>query len=608
MKLYYNPLDKACKSVVGAIGQGERLSLWVYEFMDGSPCPFEGTAELILTRDGGATVTLPMEKEGDHYALGLEFPSTGLYFYYFKFDGRIFSRGRLQEGEFSKEARPWQLTVCKKGYRTPEWLKGGVIYQIFPDRFCQGDGPIPLKNSTRRMRRWGEQPEFRPNEAGEVLNHDFFGGNLKGIDEKLSYLHALGVTAIYLNPIFEAFSNHRYDTGDFFKIDELLGTVGDFRSLAQNAEKMGIKLILDGVFNHVGADSVYFNRYGKYPCLGAFQSENSPYFSWFRFHRFPEDYDCWWGIKTLPAVNENEPSYREFLFGENGVLRYWLRYGIGGFRLDVVDELPDDFLKEMRETVKHAAPEAVLLGEVWEDASDKISYGERKKYLQGEELDGVMNYPLKDAIIEFAARGNCEKLRETVFSLVDHYPKDALDLAMNILSTHDTPRILSVLGGISWDKEKAAQTKLTGFAKKNAEDKLKMAALLQFTLPGVPCIFYGDETGMEGGPDPLCRGCFPWNDLRQDLIGFYKRLGALRAKFRDVFGKGSYREIYAKGGMFFFERKLDDKSVYIYVNNSPEKYYAELFEPLWDELAGKAFGQSLSVAPYSYGIFSNYEP
>ncbi len=611
MRLYYNPLDLACKSIVGAVEQKSRLDLRVFEYPDGDDF-FAGEMQLVFFRDGEGPVRFPMQKKENCFSISLKIPKTGLYFYYFTVPGRIFSRGRLQEGTFSGAPAPWQLTVYRKGFRTPDWLKGGVLYQIFPDRFRRfGELPSEGENGKRRMRRWGDLPDFRPNERGEVLNNDFFGGNLKGIEEKLDYLSSLGVTAIYLNPIFEAFSNHRYDTGDFFKIDELLGTVGDFRSLVESAGRRGIRLILDGVFNHVGADSVYFNRFGNYPTLGAFQSPDSPYFSWFSFREFPEKYDCWWGIETLPAIRENDRSYREFLFGENGVLRHWLRFGIGGFRLDVVDELPDGFLRELRQCVKNESPDAAILGEVWEDASDKISYGVRRQYLQGEELDGTMNYPLKDAILDFAVTGNCERLRETLFSLLDHYPKEALDLAMNVLSTHDTPRILSLLGRKTFDaakKEEAASVRLSGVERQRAEEKLKMAALLQFTLPGVPCVYYGDENGMEGGPDPLCRGCFDWEHLRENLIGYYRKLGKIRAEHREIFAKGTYREIFAAGGILVFERALAGNSLYVYVNNSAQKFTISLDRPLFEEFAEIRLEGTLSVEGYSYGLLSEIVP
>ncbi len=604
MTVYFNSLDPACKSTVGAIERGKTLTLRLFFYGEQQNLP--DAAELLLCKDGEEVLTFPMQKMQDFFEISLKFSKNGLYFYAFLVEGKRLSCGRLQEGTWGGE-KMWQLTVYETGFQTPEWLKGGVIYQIFPDRFCRDKSVGFDDHGGRRvLKKWGDTPEFRPNEAGKVLNNDFFGGNFKGIQGKIEYLKSLGVTAIYLNPIFEAYSNHRYDTGDFFKFDELLGTVGDFQALVHAANSAGIELILDGVFNHVGADSVYFNRFGTYPSLGAYQSKKSPYFSWFHFIEYPNSYDCWWQIDTLPAVNKSDPKYRKFLFGKDGVLRYLLGLGVKGLRLDVVDELPDDFLKELRKTVKKTDQNAVLLGEVWEDASDKISYQKRREYFQGEELDGVMNYPLKDAIVGFAVTGNCEALRETLARLIDHYPKDALDVCMDLLSTHDTPRILTVLGGLNCDvdKETASKMRLTGTQRQLAENRLKIAATLQFTLPGVPCIYYGDENGMEGGKDPFCRACFDWEHLREDLVGFYRKLGEIRQKHRAVFAQGVYREIYADGGIFAFERKFEDKAVYVIVNHSSGKFYAELDKPFFEELSETNYASHFNIEPHTVAVLS----
>ena len=549
-----------------------------------------------------------MKRETDGFSLSLCFHEVGLYFYHFEIDGAKFKRGVLRRGVFDGCACDWQITVFDEDYTTPAWFKGGVMYQIFPDRFYRADGQYPIKEGKYLRNDWGGLPSFRPDSNGKIKNNDFFGGNLNGVREKLGYLKDLGVTVIYFNPIFEAFSNHRYDTGDYMKIDCLLGTEEDFDALVQEAERFGIRIILDGVFNHTGDNSRYFNKFGEYDSVGAYQSVDSPYADWYKFKEFPDLYECWWGIKILPEINEQSASYQEFIMGENGVLKKWLRHGIGGYRLDVADELPDFFLKKLRKTVKETKPDAVIIGEVWEDASNKISYDVRREYLQGYELDSVMNYPLKDGIINFIRTGMTYMLRETIAMLLDNYPKQTLDSLMNILGSHDTPRILTVFGGEEChDKEEMAVRFLSNEERRKAKDLLKMAAVLQFTLPGVACIYYGDEAGMEGYQDPFCRRCFPWDNIDTELHDFYKKLGNIRAgEFREIFAEGTYGEVFADTGCIVFYRQYAEKSIVVFVNRGSCKYSLH-FDGTWKELLSEeVFEGKYTVDSNSFGILTKY--
>ena len=416
----------------------------------------------------------------------------------------------------------------------------------------------------------------------------------------------MGVTIIYLNPIFEAASNHRYDTSDYMKIDPILGSKEEFEEFVEEAKNQGIKVILDGVFNHTGDNSVYFNKYGKYPSIGAYQSKDSPYYSWYSFQEFPEKYSSWWGIDILPEVNEESEDYQNFIFGNDGVLKTWLKSGIGGYRLDVADELPDFFLKKLRKSVKSEDKDAIIIGEVWEDASDKIAYSKRREYLQGFELDSVMNYPLKDAIIAYIKTQDEQLLLKTVRKLIDHYPKQTLDCLMNILGTHDTARILTVLGGIiCQNKEEMASEKayLGEKERQKAIDKLKMAALIQFTLPGVPCVYYGDENGMEGHIDPFCRQCFDWEHLNDDLIHYYKKLGKIRNDYKEIFKDGNFVELIAENGFLVYERRKNKKSVTVYINNSSKGHFIGLKGNYKELFSEELKSGIISVQPYSYGIF-----
>ena len=478
------------------------------------------------------------------------------------------------------------------------------MYQIFPDRFAK-EGNMPDIKGRIPREDWGGEPSFLPNEQGKVLNNDFFGGNFQGVRSKLPYLKSLGVTTIYFNPIFEAASNHRYDTADYLKIDPYLGEKEDFEQLVEDAKNIGIRVILDGVFNHTGDDSVYFNKYGNYPSLGAYQSKKSPYYSWYSFENFPDQYSSWWGIDILPQVNEGSRSYQNFIFGDDGVLKTWINSGISGYRLDVADELPDSFLKKLRKSVKSANRDAIIIGEVWEDASDKIAYSVRRQYLQGTELDSVMNYPWKDAIISYILTENGQNLINRIRKIIDHYPKQTLDCLMNILGTHDTPRILTVLGGIPCH-DKHEMTKPSAYLspenKQKAIEKVKMAALLQFTLPGVPCIYYGDENAMEGYIDPFCRRCFNWDCLNNDLIAYYAKLGKIREEYKMIFADGEWKEIFCKNGFILYKRIKENQELYIFANNNNQSYFFEKEGTFVELLENKSFENYLHVQPYSYGI------
>jgi len=451
----------------------------------------------------------------------------------------------------------YQITVYKNDLKIPAWYQKSIMYQIFPDRFFNGneDGKIfNAKKNSLLHAHWNNSPLYiRELPSGKVLRWDFFGGNLEGVRKKLAYLKNLGVTLIYFNPVFEASSNHRYDTADYHKIDPMLGDNELFRRLCREAKNLGMNIILDGVFSHTGSDSIYFNKMGNYPSLGAYQSEDSPYRNWYRFSEYPDSYDSWWGIDTLPNVNELEPSYLEHIMtGENSVLKYWIEAGIKGWRLDVADELPPEFLKKLHAETKKQDPEAILIGEVWEDASNKMSYGERRDYLLGEELDGVINYPLRTIILDFV-RGwkSAPEVHLELMSLYENYPLQHFYSTMNLLGGHDVPRVITALGeGLAGDipphEKKALVMK-----------RLKMATLWQLTFPGVPCIYYGDEAGLEGGTDPYNRGPYPWGREDAEIMHWYRSLIALRNHY-DVLSSGSWRTLHASGSVFSYARFMEN--------------------------------------------------
>ena len=512
------------------------------------------------------------DKQSLVYEIKLSF-STGLYFYRFKIltdnGEKYILRTKGGEGRITNEGESWQLTVFSKNFKTPSDLAGGIIYQIFPDRFYNSGKTKTGVPSDRYIKTdLTSQPEHRQQNSALSLGNDYYCGDLEGIRQKLPYIASLGVSIIYLNPIFEAHSNHRYNTADYMKIDSLLGDEKDLKNLCRDAKRHGISIVLDGVFSHTGDDSVYFNRYKRYGEGGAYNSRDSKYHNWFNFKNWPDDYEAWWGVPSLPEVNEENESFAEFITGKNGVLEHWLKCGISGYRLDVADELPDSFLDKLRKAVKAKNKKAIIIGEVWEDATNKISYNARRRYLLGDQLDSVMNYPFANAIIDFAVSGDAEELLETVMTICENYPKCCLDLLMNHIGTHDTKRVLTALGGEAEngrDRDWQAAKKITAEELSLAKKRLYLAALLQYTLPGIPSLYYGDEAGMEGYGDPFCRAFYPWGKEDAYLLEFYKTLGSFRRNNK-VFKSGDFVPVFAEKGTFCFERVLKNERVLVCVN------------------------------------------
>ena len=536
-KIYFNAWNKKSKSPFGAAKENEFVRI-VFRIQEDYPVR---QIVLRLRRDKEVEDSVyPLMERGSSenfttYEVVFFVKTRGLYFYRFEIQtdsGTLFV-GRDEEagaviGDFLPE---WQLTVYAEDFSVPDGLDTGIMYQIFPDRFRRGSHlPLPGTPGPRTVHKdWNERPLFAM-DVPEYVADDFFCGDLPGITEKLDYLAGLGVTILYLNPIFEAAANHRYNTGDYRAIDPYLGTVEDFEELCLQADKRGIRVILDGVFSHTGSDSRYFNREGHYPDQGAWQSTESPYASWYRFFN-PErtEYECWWGFTTLPNVNEENPVFQDFICGGDGVLQEWMGRGATGWRLDVADELPDSFLDAVRKRVKAVNPQALLIGEVWEDASVKESYGQRRRYLLGDQLDSVMNYPWREAILEFVEKGDALLFYRRVMSLLDHYPQPAVKALMNLLSTHDTIRTRTLLGvRQDVDAFQEAEYQPTPEEMERGARGLQLASLLQYTLPGYPSLYYGDEAGMNGFSDPWNRRCYPWGMEDQKLLDFFRAVGQLR--------------------------------------------------------------------------------
>ena len=565
----FNSRKIECKSPYGAVKCGEKLSL---HFPIASWVSVDKMFVFIRLGDVSTPVEMRFEKSENGfsvYTADYVFDAAGIYYYRFEMRNRdgvwYYGRGENGESVCGENLPEWQLTVYKSSYKTPDFAKGNIIYHVFVDRFNRADG-VKTKRKYRLHDSFSESPEV-VSADGKYYADDFFGGNFNGIREKLDYLEELGVGIIYLSPIFKAYSNHRYDTGDYLKVDELLGTEDDFKRLLDAAHEKGMKIILDGVFNHSGADSLYFNKFGTYDSLGAYQSKSSPYYDWYYFKKFPDEYACWWGCDNVPDLNKSNKDYRALVFGKNGVVEKWQKLGADGWRLDVVDELPIDFVNLLIKKIKSVNKDALVIGEVWEDASTKVSYGELRPYLLGDQLDGTMNYPFMNAIIAYVRDGDEKFFKDTVQSILENYPKETVYCLMNSLGTHDTVRIINALSDVrahGWSKTHKLGYKLPDGEYEKAKKKLYLATVLQFTLPGIPSIFYGDEAGLQGFDDPINRRPYPWGSEDKEILAHYKKLGRIRRENRAVFSGGF--KMRDENGLVAYERAGGDDEILIAVN------------------------------------------
>ncbi|MEX0053010.1 glycoside hydrolase family 13 protein [Clostridium butyricum] len=542
----------------GAVEEGQKVKLSI-------DIEKEIVVAIELLQFDGTKVNMGMEKEylnSGNYRYSIEIDTEdalgvlGYYFilidgydrvYYGNNDEHLGGIGHI----YTYNPVPYQITIYKKS-NLPDWYKEGIIYQIFVDRFCNGndDGSInnPKKNSFI-YGRWDDTPVYIKDYQGRTIRWDFYGGNIRGIIKKLDYIKSLGVNIINLSPIFKSSSCHKYDAGDYDIIDEMFGTEEDFKELCEKAKSKDIKIILDGVFSYTSSDSRYFNKAGNYDEIGAYQSPNSKYHNWYKFNRYPYGYECWWGIEGRPNINVMHNSYIDFLVNrDDSIIKKWIDLGASGWRLNVTDELPDEFIEIIRDRLDTLDKETVLIGDVWDDASNKISYSKKRRYLYGKEIQSVTNYPLRESLINFT-RGyiKSDKLKKKVMSLYENYPREVFLGNINLIGTSDTERILTVLDG-------------------NMRC-LKIIVALQFTIPGVPLIYYGDETGVTGGKDPDNRKSYPWENEDVDLIGFYKRIAQIR-NGQDALKKGDFNIFDTEEDIFAFERVYENERIVVVVNIS----------------------------------------
>ena len=610
MRILYDSKQTQFKTPFGTLTPGENCTLNIH-----IPATVQAKAvECIIQQENGDhAMTVPMEYAKKHGAYEIfrgsfAFENCGLYFYYFRIITRNGSFRLFKYGDDTnmEAGALWQVSCIPADFETPDWAKGAVIYQLFPDRFHKA-GRCDLSGKLEPYTvhaDWNEEVSWQPTKEGLVLNNDFYGGNFRGITEKMDYIAALGVNILYLNPISKSFSSHRYDTGDYKTPDPMLGTEADFTAMCEAAHERGIKVILDGVYSHTGSDSLYFNKNRTFPGVGAFNSQSSPYYNWYHFQSWPNQYTSWWGFDTLPTVNKMHPDFIDYIItGEDSVVAHWLNAGCDGFRLDVADELPSEFLTLLKRRIREIKPDALLIGEVWEDASNKIAYSRRCRYFVDGQLDSAMNYPFRTAILNFLRdRDGGWELRNTVMSIVENYPPQVLLCNMNLLGTHDTPRILTALvDDFQGGREEQAKRFLSPAQRALAEDRLLMASFLQYMLPGAPSVCYGDEAGMEGHKDPFNRRTYPWGRENPGLLSHFRCLGQLRRQY-PALRLGDIRFFQAGDGRLGFSRSYEAQTLKIYVNRSLDAWEAPSGRLIMGNNLRTVAPDWLSIAPSGFCI------
>ena len=595
MRILFDSKQPQFKSPFGTLTPGEECTLHIH-----IPSSVQAKAVTcrIMSDDGSHTqeVTMEFQKKLGAYDIfrgKFSLEVCDLYFYYFYIATRTggFSLYKVGDDTNMEAGDKWQVSCVPADHETPSWSQGAIIYQVFPDRFHKS-GKCDLSGKLQPYtvhQDWHEEVHWQPTSTGTVLNNDFYGGNFKGITEKMDYIASLGTTILYLNPISKSFSSHRYDTGDYKTPDPMLGTEADFTALCNAAHQRGIRVVLDGVYSHTGSDSIYFDKYRHFGGKGAYNSQQSPYYGWYDFYNWPHAYRSWWDFDTLPTVNKMHPDFIKYIItDEDSVVAHWLRAGADGFRLDVADELPDAFIALLKKRIREVKPDALLIGEVWEDASNKSAYGVRRRYFTDGELDSVMNYPFRTAIINFIRGWDGGKaLRDTVMTIAENYPPQVMRSCMNLLGTHDTPRILTALvDDFEGSREEQAQRRLSRNQFEVARERLLAAAFLQYTLPGSPSLYYGDEAGMEGHKDPFNRRTYPWGREDWEFLQHYKRLGQLR-KAHPALRLGDIRFYEAANKHLCFIRSCEEETLKIYCNRSADP---------WEVPAGKLLlGYNLQV-------------
>lgn len=683
----FDSKDTSYKSVYGAVEENEKVSFSIDTGMDVTK------AMLVVKGKELQNVTMtPSEKDGTQtWSADVTFDTYGQYTYFFALyfgsyvqiycdDDGYYGTGKLTD---LSDLKAYDLIVYKAGYETPDWMKNAVIYQIFPDRFFNGDSSNDTAQTTARgatdyefIKDWyayPENPDQEKNNASVypsnackgdgIWNNEIYGGDLEGITERIDYLKALGVNVIYLNPVFSSISSHRYDTSDYETIDPVLGDLGDFKELVAAAEENDMHIVLDGVFNHVSDDSIYFDRYykfiGKDGKVGAYpywayvydyMNENTgvtveqakakaktyfkglgvtdfSYTEWFQINNtslLDENgvavadtigerkglpvygYEGWWGYDSMPVIMSTDGSEyqtgdwaQEIIEGSSSVGQYWLRQGSNGWRLDVANEVSDETWQHFRQSVKSLNSDAVIIGEIWDDATE---------YILGDMYDSVMNYVFRDAVLAYAKGGTSSEAVKTLEKMRERYPEEAFYAMMNLVGSHDTTRLLSYLDGIEDDRKQTdIESAFPSYDKTSATAKQRqyLVALIQMTYAGAPTIYYGDELGMTGADDPDNRRAMAWGTGSQDLVEWYAKLANIRSKYTALrTGTVTPVTISNKSGaaedsLMAYVRKDTEDSLLVITNNAAQAKTVTFKVPEELQLSGSTLTDLVNGASYS---------
>lgn len=594
-KFIYNPInDKSPKGAI-LVGSEVKYTLRVSKFES------VRNAYFVMHMDGCSDnrCLMTIEFVDDryvHYTFSCKFMGAGFFWYHFEVEMneertiRLIRSENLDIVESPANSDYLQLVIREES-KADKAIRKGIIYHIFVDRFNRV-GDVRARKGLKFIKDWNTPVEHEFDDKGERVNINCYGGNFKGIIDKLSYLKSLNVSTIYLSPIMEANSSHKYDVADYSKIDSMFGGSEGFAELLKECKKKGIKVIIDGVFNHTGSDSIYFNKEGRYKTIGAYQSQDSKYYSWYDFGNYPHDYSCWWGFKTLPQTREDS-GFFDYIAGKDGIVEKYMSMGIAGMRLDVVDELSNNFTHAICGASRRITPKSFMVGEVWEDASCKIAYDERKEYFLGGNLDSVTNYPMKNAILEYVKYGKVKPFVNVTNMILDQYPKNIRNNLMNILDTHDTVRALTYLGADSSEFSENSKYILSSEEMERGVELLKLATIMQYTIMGIPTVFYGDEAGIEGTKDPYCRSPYPWGRENFELLDLYKSLGNLRNN--SVLEDGDMNIKYAENGVLIYERVKDDKKVIVAINRSDDNFEFILERTMCNYFTGEYVSGKLNL-------------
>ena len=526
------------------------------------------------------------ESEFAYFENEIELPTRAIFHYYFLFHvhNKTMYIKNNGIGDSILNSEKMKISI---NFDVPDWAKGKIMYHIFVDRFKKS-GNDDLMNMPRRTihNSWDEEMIIGPNEEG-IWNCDFYGGNLKGIEESLDYIKSLGASIIYLSPILWSQSNHRYDTSDFELVDPYVGSNDDLKSLCNKAHSKGIKVILDAVFNHTGNDSKYFNELGSFNNIGAFQSKESIYYPFFKkyYANGKTYFDYWWGMKNLPVCDGSSKEWQEYIYGKNGIVDLWFSLGIDGLRLDVADELSDEFIEGIRRAVKRNKEDGFILGEVWKNPM-RMNRG----YIEsGKGMDSVMNYTLMDALIRYFKYSDTYKLNDIINQIKYEYPKDTIFSLMNFTSTHDISRAINIFGSNefqlnsewAWNLKNedvywAKNYHLCEDEYKNGKSILKSYLFTLAFLPGILSIFYGDEVGLMGMGNLSNRKPFPWNNIDVDVLKSVKYIGWIRNKEKFL-EKADLNVVDINNDYFAFERISNSEKTFTIVNRTDKILYLPNF-------------------------------